>query len=204
MRPIKTLLAKYSAFIWGLLKPLGSWGVFAIAAIDSALWGMPLDPVVAGYVYLKPHLFWLYALMAATGSALGCSVLYGVGYLGGEAVLEKRMSKQRFEKIRASFERHEFLALMLPAILPPPTPFKLFVLSAAVFEMNFWHFLLAIFAGRMIRFLILSTLVLAFGPQAVNLLSDLIRAYPKLMLAALALAIAGGIAFWFVRRKRRV
>lgn len=202
LHSLKAFLAKYSAFIWGLLKPLGAWGVFAIAAIDAALLGMPLDPVVAGYVYLKPHLFWLYTLMAAAGSALGCIVLYGIGYAGGEAVLEKRMSKQKFQKIRASFERHEFLALMLPAMLPPPTPFKLFVLSAAVFEMNFWNFLLAIFLGRVARFLILSALVLIFGPQAVSLVSELVHQHPMLMLAALALALAVGVTMWLLRRNR--
>ena len=52
---IKKLLAKWTLFLWTLLKPLGAWGVFAIAAIDSAAVGMPLDPVVAGYVYLQPQ-----------------------------------------------------------------------------------------------------------------------------------------------------
>jgi membrane protein YqaA with SNARE-associated domain len=202
LHSIKTFLAKYSAFLWALLQPLGAWGVFAIAAVDAALLGLPLDPVVGGYVYKHPQLFWLYTLMAAAGSALGCIVLYGIGYLGGEAVLEKRMSKQKFAKIRASFERHEFLALMLPAMLPPPTPFKLFVLSAAVFEMNFWHFLLAIFLGRVARFLILSALVLAFGPQAVGLASTLMREHPMLTLAGIAAAVLVGALIWWLRRRR--
>jgi uncharacterized membrane protein YdjX (TVP38/TMEM64 family) len=74
-----------------------------------------------------------------------------------------------FEKIHASFERHEFWALMFPAMLPPPAPFKIVVLAAAAFEMNFGHFLLAIFAGRCVRFLIEALLTLWFGPEIVTL-----------------------------------
>src|ERR1700731_5381853 len=98
--------------------------------------------------------------MAALGSALGSIPLYLIGYLGGEEVLRKRISAARFNKIHRSFEKHEFLALMLPGMLPPPTPFKLFVLGAAVFEMRFRDFLVAIFLGRFVRFLVLSVLVL--------------------------------------------
>jgi membrane protein YqaA with SNARE-associated domain len=77
------------------------------------------------------------------------------------------MSTAKFEKIRSSFDRHEFWALMVPSMIPPPFPFKAFALAASAFEMNFWHFLLAIFVGRMVRFLVLSVLVVNFGPQAV-------------------------------------
>jgi membrane protein YqaA with SNARE-associated domain len=195
------LLARWSAFLWALLKPLGAWGVFCIAAIDAALFGMPMDPIVAGYVYLQPHRFLLYAFMASAGSALGSLLIYVVGYEMGELVLEKRIGKTRFDRIRRRFEAHEFLALMLPAMMPPPFPFKAFALSAAVFEMHFGHFLLAIFAGRMGRFLILSLLVIKFGPRAVSLAGDLIRAHlnwPMLALAAVALVLL----FWFLFKKK--
>ena len=78
------------------------------------------------------------------------------------------MSAERFARIKQKFDDHEFLALMLPAILPPPSPFKLFVLAAAAFEMNIRRFLLAIFLGRVVRFSILSFLVLYFGPQIMS------------------------------------
>ena len=112
----------------------------------------------------------LYVFLASAGSAVGCTVLYLIGHLGGETLLRKRMSPERFERIHAAFDRHEFWALMFPAMLPPPTPFKLFVLAAAAFEMNFGHFLLAIFLGRFVRFLILSLLTLKFGPDVVHLM----------------------------------
>ena len=202
MHTISHALARYTQFIWGLLQPLGSWGVFAIAAIDSALLGMPLDPVVAGYAYQSPHKFLLYVIMASAGSAAGSIVLYVIGYKGGEVLLQKRMSAQNFEKMRRSFDGHEFWALMFPAMLPPPFPFKLFVLAAAAFEMNFGHFELAIFAGRFVRFMILTVLTIKFGPQVVSISAQLVRQHLAALLIAVALVIAGYVLLR--RRKSRV
>ena len=89
----------------------------------------------------------------------------------------------RYAKIRGSFERHEFWALMSPAMLPPPTPFKLFVLTAARFEMRYTRFLSAIFAGRFVRFFVLSVLTFKFGAQFVRLAGDLGRHHLGLLLA---------------------
>ena len=201
MEILKHLLARYGEFVWAMLKPLGSWAVFAIAAIDSAFFGFPLDPVVASYVYQDRPRFLLYAVMASAGSAAGCIILYLIGYKGGEVLLEKRISRTRFNKIRSTFDRHEFWALMFPSMMPPPFPFKVFVLAASVFEMNFWHFLLAIFVGRLVRFLILSLLVLKFGPQIVALTSAAVaKHWPEL---ALAVLVIGGVFVWFWRRARR-
>lgn len=183
-----------------MLKPLGVWGVFAIAAVDSALFGMPVDAVVVGYVYNDRKRFVFYVVMAALGSALGSIPLYLIGYLGGEEVLRKRISPERFSKIHRSFEKHEFLALMLPGMLPPPTPFKLFVLGAAVFEMRFSHFLAAIFAGRLVRFTFWSLLALAFGPQIVGMVGDLFRRH---FYWVLAVVLAGVLGWLWQRRQRK-
>jgi membrane protein YqaA with SNARE-associated domain len=199
---IKKLLAKWTLFLWTLLKPLGAWGVFAIAALDSAALGMPLDPVVAGYVYLQPHKFWLYAIMASAGSAIGSLIIYAIGYEMGELVLEKRMGKAKFERVRARFERHEFLALAVPSLMPPPFPFKLFALSAAVFEMHWTRFVLAIFIGRVVRFLILSSLVVFFGPQVVEMAGQLFSRHAGLMGASLAV-VAAVILFFVLRNNRK-
>ena len=201
METVKQIVSRYIGFVWAILKPLGSWAVFAIAAIDSAFFGLPLDPVVASYVYQdRPH-FLLYALMASAGSAVGCIILYVIGCKGGEIMLEKRMPSAKFSRIRSSFDRHEFWALMLPAMLPPPFPFKLFVLAASAFEMNFWHFLAAIFAGRFVRFLILSILVLKFGPQVVAITSVFVtKHWLALFLVVTATAGIGGCIWDRTRR----
>ena len=190
------ILARYTAWVLGLMKVLGIWGPFVIAFADSALLGMPVDFIVATYVWQDRKRMLLYVAMASLGSALGSIPLYIVGYLGGEKVLRKRISEERFLKIHASFERHEFWALMFPGMLPPPTPFKIFVLGAAVFEMRFRDFLFAIFAGRFVRFLVLSVLVLYFGPQIVELFGGVVKRHWILVVAG----IVGGICLWLGRR----
>ena len=169
MHKIKHFVHAYGEWIKHLLAPLGPWGMLAFAAVDGSFMGLPLDAIFVGYVYNDRSRFLLYVLLASAGSALGSIVLYVIGYTGGEVFLRKRLSPARFEKIHESFDRHEFWALMFPAMLPPPAPFKIVVLAAAAFEMNFAHFLLAIFAGRFVRFLIEALLTLWFGPQIVTL-----------------------------------
>jgi len=197
LKTIGHILARYTAWIWGLLKVLGIWGPFAIAFADSALLGMPIDAIVATYVYQDRKRLLLYVILASAGSALGSAPLYAIGYFGGEKVLRKRISEERFLKIHRSFEEHEFWALMFPGMLPPPMPFKIFVLGAAVFEMNFGHFLAAIFAGRFVRFFVLSILTLWFGPRVVQVLGGLLRQHGY---AVLAFLVAAVVLVWLIRR----
>ena len=112
---MKHLLQKWTLLILALLKPLGIWGVMGFAAVDAAFLGMPLDAIVAGYVWANPHRLLLYSAMAAAGSALGSIVIYLIGYKSGEVLLVKRIGQKRFDRITASFDRHEFLAIMLPS-----------------------------------------------------------------------------------------
>lgn len=197
MKLIKHILARYTAFLWALLKPLGAWGVLLIAALDGSFIGLPMDAVVASYVYTDRGRFLLYVLMASAGSALGSIVIYAIGYKGGEELLRKRIPPQRFEKIHTAFDKHPFWSLMFPAMLPPPTPFKLFVLAAAVSEMGFARFLLAIFSGRLVRFLILAALTLTFGPDVVKLAGTLFRQHLYVVLLIAAAALIG----WLLQRR---
>ena len=197
---MKHLLTKWTHWILAVLSPLGIWGVLGFAFVDAAFLGMPLDAIVGGYVYAAPRRFLLISAMAAAGSALGSIVIYWIGYKGGEVLLVKRIGEARFNKIKAAFERHEFLALMVPSMLPPPTPFKLFVLSAGVAEMRFTHFLGAIFAGRFLRFCILSILVIRFGPEIVGLFGNVVHNHARLAIAIVAAATLIG---WWVWRMRK-
>jgi membrane protein YqaA with SNARE-associated domain len=205
---IKILLEKYKAFIWSILQPLGPWAVFGIAAADSAAFGLPLDPVIATYVWNMRKwllqqdtsifsikgiffLFLMYPLMAGVGSALGSLVVYAIGRKGGEVALAKRVSRAKLDHLRQTFEKREFMALMIPSMLPPPTPFKLFVLSAGVFQMKVRDFMLAIFLGRVLRFFVLSVLVVAFGPAIVEKTKLLFVHHPALAVALVLAVILG-------------
>jgi membrane protein DedA with SNARE-associated domain len=205
---IKHILAKYAAFLWSILVPLGVWGPFAIAAIDSAFFGLPLDVVVAGYVHkynmaspgeLPLGLIALTIVGASAGSAIGSLLLFWLGYRGGEAYLIKRIGQAKFQKMHAYFERHEFLTVMVPAMLPPPTPFKAFIIAAGVAEMNVWHFLGAIFAGRVFRFIINATLTVKFGPQVINFILHGHIAYKLAILVGLVLI---GLIYWRWKKQK--
>jgi membrane protein YqaA with SNARE-associated domain len=203
LKTIGHILARYTAWIWGLLQHLGIWGVFAIAFADSALLGMPVDAIVAAYVYQDRKRLLFYVVMASLGSALGSIPLYIIGYVGGETVLRKRISEERFLRIHRSFERHEFWALMFPGMLPPPMPFKIFVLAAAVFEMRFRDFLAAIFAGRFVRFFVLAILTLWFGPQIVGILGSVFRRHIYWVLGVVVVGILLGLVWWRSRKSSR-
>jgi membrane protein YqaA with SNARE-associated domain len=191
LSPKNKLWLKITAGI-SALKTLGGWGVFILATIDSSAIPIPLDALVAGYVFSSPGRAWIYCLAGAAGSALGSLVPYYLGRAGGELFLLKRIDEAKLQRIRDRFERQEFMALLVPATLPPPTPFKLFVFSAGVFEMRLPNFLLAIIAGRLIRFGILSVLTVIFGPQIVSKTKLLFQTHPSLavllIIAVLALA----------------
>jgi len=199
LKTIKHILSRYTVFLWALLKPLGAWGVLVVGAIDGAFIGLPVDAVVASYVYQDRGRFVLYALMASVGSALGSIVIYVIGYEGGEELLRKRIPAARFERIHEAFDKHPFWSLMFPAMLPPPTPFKLFVLAAAVSEMGFARFLLAIFSGRMVRFLVLGVLTIKFGPDVVHLFGTVFKQHYYLLLEAILV----GLVIWLVIRRKK-
>jgi membrane protein YqaA with SNARE-associated domain len=157
-----------------------------------------MDAILALYVWNDKGHFWLYCLVASVGSAIGGLLPYGLGRAGGELFLLKRVNRARFEALRDRFQRQEFLAVMIPSMLPPPTPWKVFVFASGVFEMRVANFLLAVTAGRMVRWLVLSLLVIKLGPGAVDLVAHHAVAT---VLIVLALA-AGGFALWWRRKKR--
>ena len=199
MKTIQHILTRYTAFLWAMLQPLGAWGVFVVAALDGAAFGLPMDLVIGGYVSQNHARLLLYVVMGAAGSALGSLVIYAIGYKGGEELLRKRVTPERFEKLHAAFEKHPFWSLMFPAMLPPPTPFKLFALGAAVAEMSIGHFLLAIFLGRSVRFLVLGILVVKFGPGVVHTL----RIFFSHHFHWLLIAVAVGLVVWLVLQRRK-
>ena len=195
------LLHKVSAGLLLVLKPLGIWGVGGLALIDSALIPIPvsMDGVVIGYVATNHAKFLLYCLVAAAASAIGSLVPFYVGRAGGELVLLKRINRERYEKIRDRFERQEFLAIMIPAMLPPPTPLKLFEFAAGVFEMKPAPFVLAIFCGKLVQFLVCSVVTIWFGPTLIHSMLVMFHRHLGLSLGIALLALML-IALYMVRK----
>ena len=173
MKKILHLFLKYKIWLLALLKPLGFWGAGAIAFLDAAAFPVPMDLIIARYVWADKKHFYIYVLVAAIGSALGGLVPFLLGRAGGELFLMKRIDRARYEQLRDRFEKQEFLAMMIPSILPPPTPWKLFVFAAGVFEMKMAIFLLSVFVGRVIRDMITAILTIYYGPEIVNIAARL-------------------------------
>jgi membrane protein YqaA with SNARE-associated domain len=194
-------LHKLSSFLLKGLKPFGIWGVGGLALIDSALIPIPvsMDAVVVGYVAQNRHYMLLFCLMAAAASAIGSLVPFYIGRAGGELFLLKRINRERYEKIRDKFERQEFVAIMVPAMLPPPTPMKLFEFAAGVFEMKPLPFLLAIFVGKMVQFVVCSLLFLWFGMKLVHTAKHMIHAHLSVVIG-IVVAIVFAAVFYFVRK----
>jgi membrane protein YqaA with SNARE-associated domain len=196
---IAHILADWKLVILPALLKWGIWGVGAVAVLDSSSIPVPMDAILALYVWNDKSHFWLYCLLAAAGSAIGGLLPYGLGRAGGELFLLKRVNRAKFERLRNRFERQEFLAVMIPSMMPPPTPWKVFIFASGVFEMRVPNFLLAVFLGRMVRWLALSLLVLKLGPGAV----DLVAQHALIVVSVVSALAALGFAWWWIRKRRK-
>jgi membrane protein YqaA with SNARE-associated domain len=170
MTELAILLIGIKSILVGLLewlKALGAAGLFGISLIDSV--GVPLpggpDAVMIWLSANSPRLMPFYALAATAGSAIGCTGLYLLARRAGVAAL-KRVAPHKRARIENLLGRYDLIAIMIPAVLPPPFPFKPFVLCAGVFKLKTWRFITAIFIGRAIRFLIEGWLAISFGEDA--------------------------------------
>jgi membrane protein YqaA with SNARE-associated domain len=191
-------MAQWKFILLPALMKWGIWGVGAVALLDSSSIPVPMDAILALYVWNdKPH-FWIYCLMASVGSAIGGLVPYGLGRAGGELFLLKRVNRARFDQLRTRFENQEFLAMMIPSMLPPPTPWKAFVFAAGVFEMRIVSFLIAVVVGRLVRWMALSLLVLKLGPGAVEIIAH----HAITGALVLCVLVAAAFAWWYWKRSR--
>jgi membrane protein YqaA with SNARE-associated domain len=201
---LKHFFAQYKGFIMHVLAPLGGpWAIFFLTTVDAAAFGIPLDPLLAYYAYTNRAQIVPCILMGAIGSTLGSLIPYLIGYKGGEAFIARRFGKQRFARVHAQVERYGIWALIIPSMLPPPTPFKLFVFCAGVAEMSWIRFCASVFAGRVARFTLLSVLTVIFGPQIVDLFQTVILCHWAIALAVVAaVALSITIIVMVVRRHR--
>lgn len=160
-----------SLILW-MLGSAGGWSLFVIAFIDSSFGTLPVinDALVIALSLQNPQRMVFYATMATLGSMLGCLTIFYLARKGGDVVLHKKMSQQQIDRIRSWYERNEFLTVAIPAVLPPPTPFKLFVLAAGVFQVRVQYFLAALAVGRGVRYFMWGFLTVRYGDQTITYL----------------------------------
>ncbi len=188
------LVHKIGAVLSAALLPLGIWGLGGLALIDAGFFPIPttMDGAVIGYVASDHRKFLLYCLMAAFASALGSLVPYSGGRAGGELFLLKRNNRARYERMRDRFANQEFLAIMIPSMMPPPMPIKLFEFGAGVFEMKPLLFAAAVFSGKLVQFLVCALITVFYGPEIAHAFRRAVHEHSDIVLA---ISLAIGLAF---------
>jgi membrane protein YqaA with SNARE-associated domain len=191
----------FLAWLYGAALALGGPGLFAVAALDSSFVSLPQinDLLVVLMVTQNKTLMLYYAAMATMGSVLGCYVIYYLAGKGGEAFLRKRTRAGGLDRALALYRRHGLLALMVPALLPPPAPFKLFVLGAGLAGVRPLSFVTAIAVARGARYVALGILAVYFGDAALELMRTRGREVALWLVAAILL----GAAVWWWRGRLR-
>ena len=203
-------MSRIASWLEALAVSLGGPGLFIVAFLDSSLLSLPEinDLLVIALVVQQPDRLAYYAAMATLGSLTGCMLLYAVGSTGGSALARRRFAGARFERALALSKRYGVLAVAIPALLPPPAPFKMFVLLAGVARVPVWRFTAAVAVGRGIRYFGEAVLAARYGDDAVALLFRVRTAAVEALAAparaalvvAAAVVLAGG-AFWVLRRR---
>lgn len=181
---------------------LGPFGLFAVAVLDSSFVPLPssVDALMILLTVTHPRLMILYALLATAGSTIGCVILYYVSRRAGSRALRK-FSPAKQARVKELIDRYDVLSVLVASLMPPPFPFKLFVITAGVFRFSLTRFTLAIVAGRAFRFLLEGYLAIRYGAQASQILQ---KYYPwiGLGLAILIVVIFFGRKFLKGKRKR--
>ena len=184
----------------GVAVTLGGPGLFAIAFLDSSFISLPQinDLLVVVMVLRDPDWMVYYAAMATLGSIAGCYAIYYLAERGGEAFIRRRLKPGSVERALSLYKRHGLLALMVPALLPLPAPFKLFVLMAGVARVRPLQFVAAVGIARGVRYLALGYLTIRYGEQAEELMATRGRE-----VALWAAAVIAGLAvLWWLLQKR--
>jgi membrane protein YqaA with SNARE-associated domain len=193
---LKSLIHKITGALGQIsqyLVSLGPFGLFAIAFLDSVMVPMPggVDAVLLLLAAARPSWMLIYVAAATIGSTIGCVALYRLSQRAGKKALSK-FSESKQKRVKDLIDRYDVMSVLVASLLPPPFPFKLFVVSAGVFRLNLLRFTLAVAGGRTFRYLLLAYLAARYGDQAKGLLA---RYYP-----AVGITLAVVIVLFFVAK----
>jgi LPXTG-motif cell wall-anchored protein len=194
-------MTRITAWIEAFALSIGGFGVFVIAFLDSSFLSFPEvnDFLIILMVVRHPTGMIFYASMATLGSVAGCLALYFVARKGGEALVRKRFHAKSIDWATGLMRRHGYLALLVPALLPPPAPFKIFVLMAGVAAVPLRTFVVAIAVGRGVRYFGEGILALLWGEASLKYVHE------NGEVVALALGITvlvGGTGYMWWRKRR--
>src|SRR6187397_2567105 len=175
--------------------------MIVIGALDSSLLSLPEinDYLVVGRCYKDHTAAFYFPLFAAIGSVIGCSLLYTIVRRGGQAVLRKRFNVESIKRVERAYERFGFLAIGIPAIMPPPLPFKIFVATAGALEYPRWKFLLTVMIARSLRYYVEGILAVYYGRRVLLFMKD----NGLVIVSIVGTLVLIGLIIYFVIRQRR-
>lgn len=195
-------MRSFIAWLYTAALGFGGLGLLVVAFLDSSFVPLPQINDLLVVLMVTKDKAWMpyYAGMATLGSVLGCFVIYSLAVRGGEAFLAKRIKRRgRFDRVLGLYRKHGLLALMVPALLPPPSPFKLFVLAAGVAGVRPFQFVMAIAIARGTRYMMLGWLAIYYGDAAL----ELMRTHGRwVALGLVGVILTFALAWWLYNRKR--
>ncbi|MEE3203207.1 MAG: VTT domain-containing protein [Acidobacteriota bacterium] len=188
-------------WVQGFALAIGGPGLFLVAFLDSSFLSLPEinDLLVVMLVVQHKERMLYYAMMATLGSVVGCVVLYWFGRRGGEVLVRKRFGGKTIERAMELSKRYGIFSVAIPAILPPPAPFKIFVLLAGVAAVPVWQFATVIAVARGFRYVVVGSLAVRYGDEAIAF----IEANGRLVAFVVAGLLALGVLFYLLWRWRR-
>ncbi len=194
------IFSTISEWLEQVLLPYGGVGLMLLAMCDSSFVSLPEvnDILVMTFSIRQPDQMITYAGLTTLGSVIGCAMLYAVGRKGGEALVRKRFSENQLSRVREWYGRYGLLAVIVPSLLPPPTPFKVFVLSAGTFGISWPRFMFAVLIGRGIRYFSQGILAVMYGAAAIAFVEE---NYPMIGVVLSLVIILSTLAFVLLRRR---
>ena len=194
MKSLIHFVTKWLTRLSEYLITFGAFGLFAVALLDSTFVPLPssADALMILLSTTNPSWMVLYAFMATAGSAIGCWILYLISRRAGTRALNK-FSEAKQRRVKSWIEKYDAIAVLVATLLPPPFPFKLFVITAGVFRFSLLRFMLAVIVGRAFRFLLEGYFAVRYGAAAKEILA---KYYPWIGLAL----VAAIVLFVFLKR----
>ncbi len=194
-------MKSFVGWIYGFAAAIGGPGLFAIAFLDSSFASLPQLNDILVVLMVTQNKAWMpyYVVMATLGSVAGCYTIYYLARKGGDTFLRKRLSAGHADRALAVYRRHGLLALVVPALLPPPAPFKLFVLMAGVADVPPGKFVAAVALARGARYTGLGLLAVWYGDVALELMRTRGR---DVALVLVGLIVVTAVGWWWFSRGR--
>jgi membrane protein YqaA with SNARE-associated domain len=197
---LKTIGHWLERYVIGLPIYYAAPAMILIGALDSSLLSLPEinDYLVVGRCIKQPSAVFYFPLFAAAGSVLGCLLLYTIMRRGGQAVLRRRFKRENVERVERAYARFGFLAIAVPALLPPPMPFKIFVATAGTLEYPRWKFLVTVMIARSLRYYVEGVLAVFYGRRVLLYFKDNGLMILSITTAAVILII---LVYWLAGRR---